>query len=118
VRQRLFASKWLRLHHIADYKALAAQVVRLALWHRDTGQAVIVYLNRVDHVEQVSRAIQEEGLPCQRLTGTIRGLERDALAKSDPVFARFMPERERKVAHDSTDGWEKGDRPPSSCAST
>jgi CRISPR-associated endonuclease/helicase Cas3 len=98
VRERLFAPKHLRLNQLADEKGLAAEIARLALSHKDTGQAVIVFLSRLDDVEQVTKAIQKEGLPCQHLTGPIRGLERDALAKSDPMFARFMPERDRNAA--------------------
>jgi len=97
VRERLFAPKHLRLHQVADENVLAAEVARLALSHKDTHQAIIVFLNRLDDVEQVTKAIQKEGLPCQRLTGTIRGLERDALAKSDRVFARFLPDRDRSA---------------------
>ncbi|MBI4519499.1 MAG: type I-U CRISPR-associated helicase/endonuclease Cas3 [Gemmatimonadetes bacterium] len=37
-------------------------------------------------------------MPVQKLTGTLRGLERDALVKEDPIFARFMPKPTPEVA--------------------
>src|SRR5262249_25300099 len=80
------------LHTNEDDSTLADQIARLALRHKDSGQAVLVFLRTVEDVEKVSSKLPKEATG--RLTGTLRGLERDALVKKS-VFQRFLSESDR-----------------------
>lgn len=91
VRERVYARKGIKFHSVNNEKAIAATVAKLALGHADGGQAVLVYLRRLDDVVAVVERLREEGQQVQALTGTLRGLERDRLATEDAVFARFVP---------------------------
>jgi CRISPR-associated endonuclease/helicase Cas3 len=90
VRKRIEARKTLRLVPTDDEKTTADSVARRALDHGESGQAVIVFLRKLEAVEKVAAQLQKAKLQVQLLTGTMRGLERDALAKDDPIFARFV----------------------------
>lgn len=95
VQRRLEAPKQLKLHAIEDERALADHVVRIALEYRDSGSAVLIFVRGVRDVEQIGAKLPKEATA--RLTGTIRGLERDRLVQS-PVFQRFLPESNRDPA--------------------
>lgn len=90
VRKRIKAKKGITFWPIDDEKKVVDRVVQRATEHKDSGQAVIVFLRRLEHVEKVAEELRKGRLAVQTLTGTLRGLERDALAKEDPLFARFM----------------------------
>lgn len=94
VRQRLRAPKRLHLHAIANEKELPDKLAELALAHRDSGRAVLLFVRTVDAANKVASALRKRSLPTCVLTGTMRGKERDALV-NDPVFQRFQPERDR-----------------------
>lgn len=85
---RLHARKGLALHH-APKDALVDTVVERVLDHRDSGQAILVYLRTVEHVDKVCQQLKKAGLAVEQLTGTIRGLERDQFVSGNPVFRRF-----------------------------
>ena len=105
VGQRLRAHKAIHLDAIDDEKKLLADaIVRKAMAHAQSGQAVLVFANRVDDVGTIVARLRKNKLACQQLTGTLRGLERDALAKSDPVFQRFLPEKSRSPAVTAAEG--------------
>ncbi len=91
VIKRFTAGKILRLHPVEDKKLVPEKVVELALKHKDSGQAILVFLRELDGVEKVRRKLESAKQQVQVLTGTLRGQERDRLAKEDRVFARFMP---------------------------
>ncbi len=98
VQKRIHAAKVVKLHPVADEnKELAARLLELALQHRDSGLAILVFARTVTDVNKVVSALKktvgEDRV--QQLTGTMRGWERDLLAKSDPIFARFLPESNR-----------------------
>lgn len=90
-KKRLRAKKGIRFHSVDDEKEIAAAIASLALAHRDSGQAILVFVKTVELVEKGAAAISKQKLPVQTLTGTMRGLERDSLANQNDVFARFMP---------------------------
>jgi CRISPR-associated endonuclease/helicase Cas3 len=93
VKQRIKASKSLRLHPCEDEKKkLAADVVERALQHEESGNAILVFLRSLEDA-MTALASLEKKLPGRvaPLTGTMRGYERDQLVRSNPVFARFMP---------------------------
>lgn len=96
VRDRLFAKKGVK-PVACDRAKVAAQIGRLALRHKDSGRAVMIFVRTIDDVTAVRKVLTEKSSgvkaeQVQTLTGTLRGLERDQLATADPVFARFMPE--------------------------
>lgn len=90
VSKRLAAKKGISLFRAEDERALADEIVRRALAYRDTQQAVIVFLRKLDDVESVARKLRAEKLRVLELTGTMRGLERDEMVKTNRIFARFM----------------------------
>jgi CRISPR-associated endonuclease/helicase Cas3 len=96
VKKRVTARKGLAFHAVPDGRAIADKVAELALLHQDSGQRILVFLRSLDDVDRVAVRLQTATAvgQVQLLTGTLRGLERDALAKSDPVFGRFMPKAE------------------------
>lgn len=105
VGQRLRAHKALALDRVDDEKKfLADAIVRNAVAHAQSGRAILVFATRVDDVETIVARLRKEQLACQQLTGTLRGLERDALAKSDPVFQRFLPAKSRSPDISATEG--------------
>jgi CRISPR-associated endonuclease/helicase Cas3 len=92
VRQRVNARKGLTLVPVPDAKSTAGGVTRLALDYADSGQAILIFLRRLEDVDAVAKRLCERGADrVQTLTGTMRGWERDKLAEQDEVFARFKP---------------------------
>jgi CRISPR-associated endonuclease/helicase Cas3 len=90
VSKRLTAKKGVSFFRMNDEKAIAEQAVRRALEYRDSKQAIIVFLRKLDDVETVARKLKAEKLNVLELTGTMRGLERDAMVRENSTFARFM----------------------------
>ncbi len=90
VRKRITARKGISFHPIGHEEQLADRVADLALSLRDSGEATLVFLRKLEDLERVAGRLCRETLAVQILTGTMRGLERDALARSDAVFARFL----------------------------
>jgi CRISPR-associated endonuclease/helicase Cas3 len=88
VAKRLNARKGLDFVLIANEKEIPEKAVEYALKYRDSGSAILVYLQTVEDLEKVRVRLEKEN-PVQPLTGTIRGLERDAIVKQNQVFARF-----------------------------
>lgn len=94
VIKRYKASKSLRFHPVKDKTELPIKVAELALRHKESGLAILVFLRELDHVKKVYGELEKAKQQVQMLTGTLRGKERDELAKKDPIFARFMPRPE------------------------
>jgi len=90
ISKRIHAKKWIALHLVEDEKAIAEEVFQRAMEYRESGQAVLIFLRTIKDVSAVVDKLRKENLKFQRLTGTLRGYERDQLAKADPIFARFM----------------------------
>lgn len=88
---RFEASKGILFHSVEDEKEMPDKVAELALKHETSGQAILIFLRRLDHVAKVRQKLEKAKQQVQVLTGTLRGLERDKLAKEDRIFARFMP---------------------------
>ncbi len=91
VSQRVNARKRMRLHWVKEQKQVPEQVAELALTFKDNNRAILVFLRKVADVERAVSQLRSAGQTVQALTGTLRGLERDLLAREDPVFARFLP---------------------------
>jgi CRISPR-associated endonuclease/helicase Cas3 len=92
VWHRQTAKKTLRLHENRDEEKLADKSAELALEHKDSGRAVLVFVQKLEDVEKVTKKLPKEST--LQLTGTLRGLERDALV-NHPIFQRFLPESNR-----------------------
>ncbi|MBW3597499.1 MAG: type I-U CRISPR-associated helicase/endonuclease Cas3 [Planctomycetes bacterium] len=97
VWRRMTAKKSLQLHPVADEKKSADEIARLALTHRDSAAAVLVFVRTVDDVNKVCQQLtnKKSGVAAEQvlqLTGTMRGYERDRLV-NDPTFKRFLPDR-------------------------
>jgi len=98
VSKRLFAKKAVALHPLHPKGKLADRVTELALAQKESGQAILVFLQRVADVQKATKKLPKGAFAV--LTGTIRGHERDRL-KEDRIFARFdpksaVPAKERK----------------------
>jgi CRISPR-associated endonuclease/helicase Cas3 len=95
IRSRIEAKKTLRFHREPDPKKIPIRIAELALSHKDSGQAILVFVTRVKDANDVAEAIRKgsgkQSANLALLTGTLRGLERDQLAEHNPVFARFLP---------------------------
>ncbi|RJO66010.1 MAG: type I-U CRISPR-associated helicase/endonuclease Cas3 [Myxococcales bacterium] len=101
VWKRVTARKGISFFPVDNEKKIAAEVAERALEHRASKQAILVFLRKLEDVKTVKdrlgkEKLGKEKLAVQLLTGTLRGLERDNLAKENPVFARFMPKPEVK----------------------
>jgi CRISPR-associated endonuclease/helicase Cas3 len=104
IRQRIFASKALKL---ADAQAdtLAERLTQAALAHADSGARVLVYVRTPELAMEIWHALctefdkkepQSGSSRVAVLTGTLRGFERDELARGE-LFAAFKanPKREK-----------------------
>ncbi|MSR33151.1 MAG: type I-U CRISPR-associated helicase/endonuclease Cas3 [Gemmataceae bacterium] len=91
IDKRINAPKAIVLHPIDDErKALADKLVELALVHRESQRAILLFARSVEAVTTVVAELRKAKQEVQQLTGTLRGLERDQLA-DDPIFRRFLP---------------------------
>jgi CRISPR-associated endonuclease/helicase Cas3 len=111
VWQRLKAKKALILHEVSEGKdAVSEKIAEIALGkHKESEAAVLIFVRTLDDVKKVCDRLidKKKGVKSdhvQQLTGTMRGLERDALASSDPVFHRFLPKKSRNPAIVATEG--------------
>jgi CRISPR-associated endonuclease/helicase Cas3 len=91
VAARLGAVKRLALHEAGDAAALS-KIIELATRHKESERAVLVFVQGVKDVEQIATALEKEvgKEKVERLTGTMRGLERERLIEKE-VFKYFLP---------------------------
>jgi CRISPR-associated endonuclease/helicase Cas3 len=97
VWQRMKSKKGLRFHP-AKRDAVATRIGEIARdrW-KDSGKPILIYVRTIDNVKEVKTVLTDRkkgGVleeQVRLLTGTMRGKERDDLAMTDPVFARFRP---------------------------
>jgi len=90
IKRRVEARKKVELHILKDEKKLADQLAELALAHRDSGKAVLIFTRTVDDVLKIRDKLAKEKFLVETLTGTMRGRERDLLVER-PGFKRFLP---------------------------
>lgn len=102
VRKRIEAKKTIALHP-TDEKKVADRIAELALAHKDSGGAVLVFVRSLADVEKVTQKLEKVTKNIERLTGTLRGLERDRLVEK-PVFQRFLPASNRNSDAMLSDG--------------
>jgi len=115
VQQRLTAEKRLSLHPASDIQVIR-KIFELGLAHEKAGAKVLIYVRLPEHAQSIAEDLREElgsgsDGRVALLTGTIRGHERDRLAKTDPVFRALLnPESrvDRTVYMVSTSAGEVG----------
>lgn len=91
VRQRITATKRLYLHQVpAD--DVVNRIVELARQHEQPPSKVLIYVRAPEQVQRVASALRrsETDDSIALLTGTVRGYERDALVKSNPVYRALL----------------------------
>ncbi len=88
VQKRLHATKRLRLVEITEEKQLAEKLSELALAHRESGRAVLIFARSVEVVQKVASSLKSQ--PHTVLTGTMRGKERELLLTT-AIVKRFLP---------------------------
>jgi CRISPR-associated endonuclease/helicase Cas3 len=92
VSQRITAKKGIVFREIKDIKKIGAEIADFAeRAYQGSDQAILIFLNTLDDVKKAEEILVKRKQQVQILTGTQRGWERDKLAESDPIFARFMP---------------------------
>lgn len=91
IARRIEAKKGLAFHLVED-KGLNDQICKGALDLRQTGQAVLIFLRKLESVRHVVEKLRRERLEAEQLTGTLRGYERDEKMRSSGIFARFLPD--------------------------
>ncbi|HWG46943.1 MAG TPA: type I-U CRISPR-associated helicase/endonuclease Cas3 [Gemmataceae bacterium] len=96
VWKRITAKKGLKFHG-TERNNLAKEIGKIALRHKQSGKAILVFVRTVEEVKTVYAILTDKkggaGVltdQVQVLTGTLRGLERDRLAKDDPIFQRLL----------------------------
>jgi CRISPR-associated endonuclease/helicase Cas3 len=102
IRKRMRAVKRLTLCQVEDEKQLAGKLVEQALAHKDSGSAILVFARSVEVVSAVRDALSRSFKSQKNvtaLTGTLRGFERDRMVEHDPVFLRFLQEKDRSQAN-------------------
>jgi CRISPR-associated endonuclease/helicase Cas3 len=80
--------KWEAKQRAQAATVIAEQAAKL----KPSGEAIAIFLDKPDHVGIVANHLTAKGVPHDRiavLTGTMRGHERDAVARSG-TFARFL----------------------------
>lgn len=94
IRRRVEASKGVVFHPIDVGEKVTNEVLRWALGFRDSDQAILIFLRKVDDVQEIAGKLRKQGFRVCELTGTVRGYERDRMIKTDSVFARFTADTE------------------------
>jgi CRISPR-associated endonuclease/helicase Cas3 len=90
VDRRINAKKRISFHPVEE-KKISGEIANLAVEYKNSGKAILIYARKVKDVIEIEKQLSKNGLQVQKLTGTLRGMERDELAKNDPIFKRFMP---------------------------
>lgn len=102
VKERLAARKGMALHEVPTNK-VTETIAQMALSHKDSGQAILIFVNGVEDVLKIRMILVKAKCTCELLTGTKRGKERDELPKT-PVFIRFLKESDRLVEVSPAEG--------------
>lgn len=99
VDRRINAKKGISFRPV-DEKKIASEIADIAKEYKDSGKAILIYVRKVKDVIEIEKKLSKDGLKVQKLTGTLRGLERDDLAANDSIFKRFMPTSKRSSSTD------------------
>lgn len=104
VKERLNARKRLSLVPVtktengedkANDRTVHDKIVEFALAKKDSGRAVLIFVRSVEAATRIKRDLDTKKCNATPLIGTMRGKERDDLVTRDPVFQRFLSEKDR-----------------------
>ena len=87
IHKRIEAAKGIAFHRVESEKGIADGIAERALEFRESGKAILVFATKVEDVAAIARKLGTRGV--ETLAGTIRGWERDRLARESTIFARF-----------------------------
>ena len=90
VKARVEARKGVSFWAVSDQKHVADAVADRALAHKDSAQAILVFIRKLEDFDKVVQCLAGQRCAAEVLTGTMRGLERNRLAKTSDLFARFV----------------------------
>lgn len=93
VRNRLDATKWVRLHEVGHTdEEMIEKLVNLSVRHEDQRAKVLVYVRSPETAKKVLDGLNRiaGGDRTGLLTGTIRGYERDQLVRGHQVYRAFL----------------------------
>lgn len=94
VQKRINATKPIAFHPIHNETSqLADRLVELALIHKDSKLAILIFARNVETVTTVVAGLHKAKQDVQQLTGTMRGFERNQLVHQS-IFRRFLPHAE------------------------
>lgn len=81
-------------------ETLADDIVAKALKFADEKCAVLIFARTVEDVETIAGRLESKKQQVQRLTGTLRGWERDQLVNNDddPIFSRVLHQAQTAAA--------------------
>jgi CRISPR-associated endonuclease/helicase Cas3 len=89
--RRIHAPKGIKFWPVTNQKAVAEAIADRGIAYKDSGQAILVFVRKLDDFDTIVQRLAREKCELEVLTGTMRGLERDTLAKTSDRFARFVP---------------------------
>ena len=97
VRRRITARKTLLVVEANDRSAALATIVRQALDYKENQSRVLIYVRSPREAKDIVGSLIKQVSPNRAaiLTGTIRGIERDALV-AQPIFKGFMSNPNRQ----------------------
>ncbi len=95
VDKRINAKKRICFRAVEE-KKIASEIANIAKEYENSEKAILIYARKVKEVIEIEKQLSKDGLQVQKLTGTLRGMERDELAKIDSIFNRFMPTSKSK----------------------
>lgn len=101
VVDRVDATKHLRLHGCDNKQSAIQKVVDLAYCHNASRTRVLIYVRTPRDAQSVESKLRRKLKANQRtalLTGTIRGYERDNLAKENPAYKQFLHPEDASLA--------------------
>ncbi len=88
---RLKAKKQLEFHSIEDKKdAVAKKIGELAFNYKDKNCRMLIFVRTIKEINIVVKELEKTKRQVVRLTGTMRGKERDELVKNNDVFKQFL----------------------------
>lgn len=94
VWRRSRAFKQLALHSEEEEKNIPLRIAAIAREYKDREVTVVVFARTLEAVTTIRTELQKSKCETLMLTGTLRGKERDELAKS-PLFGRFQKDAPR-----------------------
>lgn len=80
------------------------KIIELANGKKDSTRAVLIFVRSVESALAIKGILDKIKCSVVTLTGTMRGKERDELASSNPIFQRFLAEKDRNPSITPTQG--------------